>query len=211
LRKAAYLQFYHAARGYVHPSLPGGGSILHSVQEAAGDILETNEIPDHGSKRQDHITYKGRTEDVRNRMEHLSASGALEYPRIKPSQTIMTCENFRQQYALLKPDESRDGETVTLRGRVYSSRIAGSRLVFLDVVQDGFKVQGLCNSGRLETSGTSPEQFRDFWHVVRRGDIICKVMYPIVSNSEADCIKPSLEPLLGPNVVNSLLKRPNSP
>lgn len=59
-------------------------------------------------------------------------------------------------------------------GRLYSSRIAGSKLVFLDVVQDGNRVQGMLNFGKLEASGVSKDEFKKFYHVARRGDIVGK-------------------------------------
>lgn len=59
-------------------------------------------------------------------------------------------------------------------GRLYSSRIAGSKLVFLDVVQDGNRVQGMLNFGKLEAAGISKEDFKKFYHVARRGDIVGK-------------------------------------
>ena len=58
-------------------------------------------------------------------------------------------------------------------GRVYSSRIAGSKLAFLDVLQDGYKVQGICNLGRLKAHGVAADSFKEFCNLARRGDIIC--------------------------------------
>lgn len=57
-------------------------------------------------------------------------------------------------------------------GRLYSSRIAGSKLVFLDVVQDGSRVQGLLNLGRLQAHNVQADQFKEFYHLARRGDIV---------------------------------------
>jgi lysyl-tRNA synthetase class 2 len=58
-------------------------------------------------------------------------------------------------------------------GRLYSSRIAGTKLAFLDVVQDGNRVQGLVNLRRLQTEDdVQAEQFKEFYHLARRGDIV---------------------------------------
>jgi lysyl-tRNA synthetase class 2 len=60
-------------------------------------------------------------------------------------------------------------------GRVYSSRIAGSRLVFFDLVQDGHRVQVLCNSRKIDSLGAPSEEFKQFYHILRRGDIFCEL------------------------------------
>ncbi|KAL3423456.1 Lysine-tRNA ligase, mitochondrial [Phlyctema vagabunda] len=53
-----------------------------------------------------------------------------------------------------------------------NSRISGSKLVFLDIVQDGHRVQAVCSLSKLEATGVTPEIFRNFYHIFRRGDII---------------------------------------
>ena len=62
-------------------------------------------------------------------------------------------------------------------GRLYSSRIAGSKLAFMDVVQDGCKVQVMCDFERLVPTGIQAHDFKDFCQLARRGDIICKLMH----------------------------------
>lgn len=62
-----------------------------------------------------------------------------------------------------------------LAGRVNSVRIAGKALIFLDVVQDGHQLQGVCALDKIGAfTGISSEDFRHFYHLVRRGDIICE-------------------------------------
>ena len=58
-------------------------------------------------------------------------------------------------------------------GRIYSARIAGSKLVFLDFVQDGQRIQGVCNLGRLREHGVSEDDFKKFYHLSQKGDIFC--------------------------------------
>lgn len=54
-------------------------------------------------------------------------------------------------------------------------RVAGGKLVFLDVVQDGHMVQGICNQGLLDTfAGVTKSQFKNFLQKIQRGDFICK-------------------------------------
>lgn len=54
-----------------------------------------------------------------------------------------------------------------------SFRIAGGKLIFLDIYQDGHMVQGVCNLSDLEAfSGTTKRQFTEFWGKLQRGDVI---------------------------------------
>lgn len=60
-------------------------------------------------------------------------------------------------------------------GRVTSLRVAGKALCFLDIVQDGHSMQVVCKAAPLNTfAGINPQDFQIFYHLVRRGDIICK-------------------------------------
>ena len=131
--------------------------------------------------------------DVRDRIQELRDGNVESYPRIREASRPLSCEAFRHQYASLKPDEKRKGDVVTIRGRtrpssarakqsltqsgrVHSSRIAGSKLVFLDLVQNGTHVQALCNQRTLEEDGVTPEDFRRFYRIARRGDIYCETL-----------------------------------
>ena len=54
-------------------------------------------------------------------------------------------------------------------------RIAGKSLVFMDIEQDGFTLQVVCQAARMDSFvGISPAEFQKFYHLVRRGDIICE-------------------------------------
>ena len=59
-------------------------------------------------------------------------------------------------------------------GRVASSRIASSKLVFLDLIQDGRKVQAMCNLRTLKSRGVSEQQFKQFRHISQEGHVFCK-------------------------------------
>lgn len=54
-------------------------------------------------------------------------------------------------------------------GRISSFRIAGPKLVFLDIVQDNHKVQGVCSLSQFDKS-LSNDKFSEFYHLLRRGD-----------------------------------------
>lgn len=55
-------------------------------------------------------------------------------------------------------------------GRVRSVRTAGSKLVFVDLENDGDAVQIVCNLGILQEAGLTQDLFRAFKHVIRKGD-----------------------------------------
>jgi len=67
-----------------------------------------------------------------------------------------------------------DSPKLMLSGRVNSVRVAGSKLVFFDLLQDGYCVQGLCNFRVLSETGVTPSGFKRFYQTLRRGDIISK-------------------------------------
>ena len=51
-----------------------------------------------------------------------------------------------------------------------AARFAGSKLVFLDIEEEGYVAQVVCNVGTLVLEGTSDPEWSRFRHVVRRGD-----------------------------------------
>jgi lysyl-tRNA synthetase class II len=70
-------------------------------------------------------------------------------------------------------------------GRVSGFRVASKSLVFVDFVQDGKQVQIMLNRGRMSGLGATDEiLFKKFYHLLRRGDIICTA-YPIHDTLES--------------------------
>ncbi|KAI9794000.1 MAG: hypothetical protein M1816_006625 [Peltula sp. TS41687] len=140
--------------------------------------------------------------EVAERMRELEKTGNVEaYPRIGRDVRSMTCEAFRQRYQSLGSEQSREDEVVTIHGRVYSARVAGSKLVFLDVVQNGQTVQGLCNLRRLLEAGTTAEEFKGFHNLIRRGDIITLTGTPHrTSRGELSVNATELPRLLAPSL-----------
>lgn len=60
-------------------------------------------------------------------------------------------------------------EQLIFPGRISSFRIAGSKLLFLDIIQNNYKVQGVCELSNLGQN-TSIDDFSKFYHMLRRGD-----------------------------------------
>lgn len=62
-----------------------------------------------------------------------------------------------------------------LSGRIQAFRIAGSKLVFIDIAQEGHSVQGVCDFGRIQKNNPDPEGFNKFVRSMRKGDVFSKV------------------------------------
>lgn len=72
-----------------------------------------------------------------------------------------------------------DGTTI---GRLMAFRTAGSGLIFLDIFQDGYMVQGICNQDKIDAFGwITKKLFKDFCHKLQRGDFICWFSSPVFS------------------------------
>ncbi|KZF22071.1 lysyl-tRNA synthetase [Xylona heveae TC161] len=116
--------------------------------------------------------------DVQQRYKELNKLSTELYPRVLNDDRAITCNEFRRNYDSLVPEETKNDQVVTVRGRVHSSRIAGSKLVFLDIVQDGSRLQALCDLKKMESTGVTREQFKLFYHILRRGDIFTITGHP---------------------------------
>jgi lysyl-tRNA synthetase class 2 len=158
-RKAAYLRFFSTSR-----SLLGMGAAPRKPRN-----LNAIGQPIHAG-----IEFRG---SIKGRIEELKAAKMLNWPRIKSDKDAMTIDAYLHKYVDLRPKESRDKEYVTVRGRLRAFRVAGKGLVFMDIAQDGKSVQIVCNRTKLELLGGMPKRrFEEFYHVIRRGDIICKTL-----------------------------------
>ncbi|KAJ9299117.1 hypothetical protein DTO271G3_3359 [Paecilomyces variotii] len=105
--------------------------------------------------------FKDRLQEVRNACPE-------PYPRLAIDSRTLSCSEFRSRYEYLANNETAEGHTVAVNGRIRTYRLAGSKLIFFDIIQDGHKVQVMCNQRRLD--GVSPEQFKGFYRLLRRGD-----------------------------------------
>ncbi len=113
---------------------------------------------------------------VRERIEELKAMNALKWPRIKNDKEAVTIHQYQERYMNLQPKAHLEQEFATVRGRLRAFRIAGRGLVFLDIVQDDKSVQIVLNKKKLVTfGGVTRQSFEEFYHLVRRGDIMCEL------------------------------------
>ncbi|KIW73412.1 lysine-tRNA ligase [Phialophora macrospora] len=86
-------------------------------------------------------------------------------------QVNIEIDEFKKQYAHLKPGETADVE-IRVAGRVYVKRSAGAKLVFYDVIDGSTKVQIMCQAQDAEGD------FEKVHGLIHRGDVIGVIGYP---------------------------------
>lgn len=70
---------------------------------------------------------------------------------------------------------------MTFVGRLKGFRVAGPKLAFLDLVQDGLSTQIVVELNSLiSITDVDYNAMKEFTHLIRRGDILCK-------NIRSDC------------------------
>ncbi|KAI4216671.1 MAG: hypothetical protein LQ351_001160 [Letrouitia transgressa] len=107
---------------------------------------------------------------VPNRYSALLETKDDLYPRID-NKGYMSLGDFVAKFGHFKEGETDENVEVLVRGRVNSLRLSGSKLLFIDLIQEGNRLQGLCNLARLSSAGIGASQFTDFAHGIGRGDI----------------------------------------
>lgn len=118
-------------------------------------------------------------QDFAHRKERLQddiAAGKSFYPLlddVTPAPALRL-NSFRQKWDSVPLKES-DTELVTVRGRITKLRRSSKGLVFMDISQDGTKVQVVLKS-HLMTNLSKPE-FEAATEIFRRGDIISATGY----------------------------------
>ncbi|OJJ39665.1 hypothetical protein ASPWEDRAFT_37482 [Aspergillus wentii DTO 134E9] len=104
----------------------------------------------------------------RDRLQEVKNACADPYPRLASDQRSVSCAEFRSRYSHLADNQTVEEDSVVVNGRIRTYRLAGSKLIFFDIVQDGHKVQVMCNQRRLD--GVSPQDFKKLYRLLRRGD-----------------------------------------
>ncbi|KAE8345359.1 hypothetical protein BDV24DRAFT_125870 [Aspergillus arachidicola] len=90
------------------------------------------------------------------------------YPRLAADGRSVSCSEFRDRYNHLENNETVEADSVVVCGRIRTYRLAGSKLIFFDIVQNGHKVQVMCNLRQLP--GITPDAFKKLYRLLRRGD-----------------------------------------
>ena len=126
-KRAAYLQFYSAARKFSNSKPLDGlrrlglGQIHHANNEGehngnCGNVGVANLQNPEAL----HTSEVGK-DDIQRRINELEAANALKYLRIENDEKIVTCGAFCEHYSSLKPGESLEEENYTIHGMFYDT------------------------------------------------------------------------------------------
>jgi lysyl-tRNA synthetase class 2 len=116
---------------------------------------------------------------MKHRFEHFFAKNEklkqtdLLYPH--KFENTLTVEEFVKKFDHLKPSENLKDEIVKISGRIFSIRISGKKLRFLDLQQNEFRVQIKAESKEYNQEF---EKFETDFEVVRRGDVVGVTGFP---------------------------------
>ena len=94
---------------------PASRDAFVSFYSAARSVKSRRTLPGHPTSDAHTYSTKALTDDEK-RIKELQDAEALKYPRIRPDRNAISCAEFRTRYASLSLKESRDSDTVTLRG-----------------------------------------------------------------------------------------------
>lgn len=122
------------------------------------------------------------------RVQKLQKADALHYPRMQKSPFQSTVRAFNDRFLNLKARETNKerftlcGKKICLLtksqidflvGRILSLRTHGTKLAFVDIMEDGHIVQAMFVFNDL-ASGVSLSEFQALVKRLRRGDCICE-------------------------------------
>jgi len=105
------------------------------------------------------------------RLDALQETSADPFPRLQPSPAALSVKDFLTHFSKLQPSESATEDNVQLHGRITRIRTAGSKLVFVDLLQGQETVQTLCSFKDLEHVLDKSEYKRAF-KAFQKGDIV---------------------------------------
>lgn len=132
-----------------------------------------------------------------DRVKEIQAAVTEAYPRLESHASRLSIEEFRTHYDYLEPNQVVEGDTVVVQGRfqkararassasssslvlrkffsvgrIRTARLAGSKLIFFDIVQNDHKIQAMWNL-RISPD-VAPERFKQLYRLLRRGDAFC--------------------------------------
>ena len=122
------------------------------------------------------------------RFENLREQNKPLYPH--KFETSMTVEDLVKKFDHLKPSEIIKYEIVHVTGRIFSVRIAGRKLRFLDLHQNEARVQIKAD---VKEYNQEFEKFERDFDVVRRGDIVGVSGFPCRTKTGELSIVPTVD------------------
>ncbi|KAE8450613.1 hypothetical protein EG329_005957 [Mollisiaceae sp. DMI_Dod_QoI] len=154
-RKSAYLRFFSTSRARCHR----GASKHDNLGAHKTPVDQLSQITE----------FRG---NIQQRINELKDADALRWPRIESDIHTLRIQDFNEKYEHLTIND-RNPDFVRINGRLKGFRVLGSKLVFLDLVQDGVSTQVIVEMKSLNPiKNIDLKTFKEFYHVIRRGDII---------------------------------------
>ncbi|KAK5121135.1 hypothetical protein LTR85_005619 [Meristemomyces frigidus] len=152
------------------------------------------------------------THDYEKRVAQLEVQKPLQdcYPRLangfqwerKPIEEVSYLSNALEADEILH--ENALDAPYTVAGRVQSVRTAGSKLVFIDLSDGRYpkdSIQIVCQLGKLESAGVTPQQFKAGTRIVRKGDWYAVTGWPHkTARGEPSMMATKLPQLLSPSL-----------
>ncbi|KAK4944080.1 mitochondrial lysine-tRNA synthetase [Elasticomyces elasticus] len=139
------------------------------------------------------------SKEVEERVQELAPTNITLYPRYSPDPQARNIGDLVKSFsnATVEDKPVLGDEEIEVSGRITSIRLSGSKLVFLDIVEDHVKLQVSVSYAPLEASGLSLDEFKRQCRLVRRGDYISiKSGLPFRSKSGQITVKASALPTL---------------
>lgn len=178
-KKSAYLRFFSSSRAVCHQRIPRKSG---NVAAYGQPFNARTHITEFGTK-------------IQERIDELKKVDALRWPRIESDNNTLRISEFLEKYDhLVSKQPSKDivkinGVFIALVetrqllmhfvGRLKGFRVAGTKLAFLDLVQDGVSAQVVVELNSLiDITGGDNNALKSFTHLIRRGDILCKNTQP---------------------------------
>lgn len=145
------------------------------------------------------------TGDYEKRIAQLQANTSLQdcWPRLPKRNDVarLSVSGLRKTSAALDNGTTNLDDKVIVFGRVRSVRTAGSKLLFIDIEEDGRVAQAVCNFSQLDKNGISRERFNAFKRVVRKGDWYTFVGHPHkAQGGEESVLAVELPQLMSPSL-----------
>ncbi|KAL0935379.1 lysyl-tRNA synthetase [Colletotrichum truncatum] len=106
-------------------------------------------------------------------LEEVAATGLYKetHPRLVHRSKRMSVPTFKRKWIQEKLEEP-SNEVVTLYGRVQSVRAHGNKLVFVTIVNEFEKIQGMINFRNLSSPDVTIDRFKLFARLIEKGDHI---------------------------------------
>lgn len=118
---------------------------------------------------------------IEGRLQELMDEGVIDpYPRYsRPSETTpaLRIQEFNVKYLDAQNNQVHEDVSVTVQGRVRNIRALSNKLWFLDLEENGFRLQVIANRRLLEGYETN---FKKLHQRLRKGDIICMQLFCLI-------------------------------